>query len=195
MQSVITVVLTIVVLAVLKLGFLLLLSGGDFGRVKLATGCFFKVVRDGEFARKSAELLKPPPPEPPKPVKPSGVPLRFLTLLQREGRLLDFFLEKIDGAPDDLLAAAVRDIHRKCQNALQEHLVLEPVLAGEEESTVEVPAGFDPSAVRLVGNVPDQPPFKGALKHHGWRVKQIKLAPPPEGQDELVVMPAEVDIP
>ena len=53
----------------------------------------------------------------------------------------------------------------------------------------------DPSAIRLTGNVTGQPPFKGTLQHHGWRVKQIKLAKPPEGQDEFVVQPAEVELP
>ena len=41
--------------------------------------------------------------------------------------------------------------------------------------------GFGPVATRL-------------LTRHGWRVAEIKLAPPPEGQDELVLMPAEVEI-
>ena len=195
MDALLIVVLTIIALIALKFLLLLFLSGGDFSRVMLALKSSHQLLRDGEFARKVADLLQPPAPEPAKPVKPSGVPLRFLALLQREGRLVDFFLEKIDNAPDGQLAAAARDIHRKCQAALQEHLVLEPVMQGAEESTVEVPAGFDPSAVRLIGNVPDQPPFRGALKHHGWRVQQIKLAPPPEGQDELVLMPAEVEIP
>ena len=56
-------------------------------------------------------------------------------------------------------------------------------------------AGFDPSAIRLTGNVTGQPPFRGVLKHHGWRVKDFTLAKPPEGQDEFVVAPAEVELP
>jgi hypothetical protein len=116
-------------------------------------------------------------------------------LLQREGRLLDFLLENIQAYPDEQIGAAVRDIHRQAQAALKEHLVLEPVLSQSEGAAVEVPAGFDPSAVRLTGNVTGQPPFKGTLQHHGWRVKEIKLAAPPEGQDEFVLMPAEVELP
>ena len=89
----------------------------------------------------------------------------------------------------------MRELHRKAQAALKEHLTLEPVLSQKEEETVEVPAGFDPSAIRLTGNVSGNPPFRGTLKHHGWRVKDYKLAAPPEGQDEFVVAPAEVEIP
>jgi hypothetical protein len=100
----------------------------------------------------------------------------------------------VQGYPDAQIGAAVRDIHRKCQAALKEHLVLDPVMAQQEGATVEVPAGFDPSAIRIIGNVTGQPPFRGVLQHHGWRVRAIKLAPPPEGQDEMVLMPAEVEI-
>jgi hypothetical protein len=64
-----------------------------------------------------------------------------------------------------------------------------------EGDDVTVPAGFDPSAIRLTGNVTGQPPFNGKLQHRGWRVKELKLAAPPEGQDEFVLMPAEVELP
>src|SRR5262249_41657248 len=140
-------------------------------------------------------FLTPPPPKEPGPVKPDARPLRYLALLQREGRLLDFLLEDIQSYPDAQIGAAVRDIHTKCQTALKEHLVLEPVLGQPEQSTVQVAAGFAPSAIRLTGNVTGQPPFLGTLQHHGWRAKEIKLAPPPEGQDEMVLMPAEVELP
>jgi hypothetical protein len=88
----------------------------------------------------------------------------------------------------------VRTIHQACQKILKEHLDMEPVLKGEEKAMVEVPIGFDPSAIRLTGNVTGQPPFKGTLEHHGWRVKKIKLAKPAEGQDAFVVAPAEVEL-
>jgi hypothetical protein len=134
------------------------------------------------------------PEKPAGPPKPSGAPLRLLALLQREGRLLDFLMEDVQAYNDAQIGAAVRDIHRTCRKALQDHLVLEPILNDAEGSTITVPAGFDPSAVRLTGNVTGQPPFRGALRHHGWRVREVKLAPPPSGQDEFVVQPAEVEL-
>jgi hypothetical protein len=148
-----------------------------------------RMARDADFAQKVRALS-----EPPKPPKPSAEPLRLLTLLQREGRLLDFLLEDVQAIDNERIGAAVRDIHRNCRKALQDHLVLAPVLAGEEQSAVEVAPGFDPSAIRLTGNVTGQPPFRGTLLHHGWRVKEIKLAKPAEGQDEFVVQPAEVEL-
>jgi Domain of unknown function (DUF2760) len=151
-----------------------------------------RMCRDPEFAAKVRQLMAPP--KPPEPPKPSGEPLRLLTLLQREGRLLDFLLEDVEGYANEQIGAAVRDIHRNCRKALQDHLVLVPVLPGEEQSAVEVAPGFDPSAIRLTGNVTGQPPFRGTLLHHGWRVKEIKIAKPPEGHDEFVVQPAEVEL-
>src|SRR2546421_344480 len=84
-----------------------------------------------------------------------------------------------------LIGGGVRDIHKKSQMVLRDHLTLEPIMAGQEEQTVEVPPGFDPSAIRLTGNVTGQPPFRGVLKHHGWRVKAYKLPAPAAGVDEL----------
>jgi hypothetical protein len=133
--------------------------------------------------------------EPPKPVKPSGAPLRMLALLQAESRLVDFLLEDIQGASDEQIGQAVREIHKKAQAALKQHAVIEQVLSGNEGDNTTVPKGFDPSAVRVVGNVTGEPPFAGAINHPGWRVKELKLATPPEGADEFVLQPAEVQIP
>lgn len=88
----------------------------------------------------------------------------------------------------------MRELHRKAQAVIKDHLELEPVLPQNEGDMVEVPKGFDPSAIRLIGNVSGEPPFKGRLVHRGLRVKEIKLAPPPAGQDEFVVAPAEVEL-
>ena len=192
--SLVSIAGTLAVLALLTL----LLGGFNVRRVGLALRSCNRTLRDPEFAGKVELLLAPAASRAasaPGPVRPSGVPLRMLALLQREGRLLDFLLEDIQAYPDAQIGAAVRDIHRQCHAALKEHLVLEPVVAKEEGSNVEIPAGFDPSAVRLTGNVTGQPPFHGTLQHHGWRVTEIKLAAPPEGQDELVLMPAEVELP
>jgi len=173
-----------------------LFAGGfNFGRIGLALRCDWRVLTNAEFSAKIAPLLTPPAPKPATPPKPSGAPLRLLALLQREGRLLDFLLEDIESYPDAQIGAAVRDIHRQCQTALKDHLVLQPVLPQQEGATIEVTTGFDPAAIRLTGNVTGQPPFKGTLQHHGWRVKEIKLAPPPEGQDDFILMPAEVELP
>jgi hypothetical protein len=134
-------------------------------------------------------------PEPPKPARPSGAPLRMLALLQAEARLVDFLMEDIQGASDEQIGQAVREIHKKSQTALKQHAVIEPVLGGTEGDNATVEKGFDPSAIRVVGNVTGEPPFTGVIQHVGWRVKELKLAAPPEGADEFVLQPAEVQIP
>lgn len=167
--------------------------GGAFEAFEIAG----KAKTDEAFAAKlqairaGAEIK---PAEPPKPAKPSGAPLRMLALLQAEARLVDFLMEDISGAGDAQIGQAVREIHKKSQAALKQHAVIEPVLAGNEGDSATVPAGFDPSAVRVVGNVTGAPPFTGQINHPGWRVKDLKLAPPPEGADEFVLQPAEVQI-
>lgn len=134
------------------------------------------------------------PPTPTLSTKPSGAPLRLFTLLQSEARFFDFLMEDLSGASDQQIGAAVREIHKKAQAALKQHLVLEPVMAESEGSTVTVPTGFDPSAVRVLGNVTGSPPFTGQLLHAGWRVKEIKLAAPAAGVNEFVIQPAEVQL-
>jgi hypothetical protein len=189
------VLLTIAGVIVLRLIVVFLLAGGDMRRIGLTIRSSWRILRNPAFAAQVEPLLAPPAPKEDKPVKPSGAPLRLLALLQREGRLLDFLLEDIQAYPDAQIGAAVRDIHRQCHAAVKEHLVLEPVLPQGEGASVEVPPGFDPSAIRLTGNVTGQPPFRGTLQHHGWRVKDLKLTPPPAGQDEFVLQPAEVELP
>ncbi len=192
-QVIEVVLATLAVAVALKLIILLIAGGGSLARVGLATKGFFRILGDAATAAKIAPLLGPP--EPAKPPRLSGVPLRLLSILQRESRLLDFLLEDISGASDDQVGAGVRALHAKAQSVIKERLTLVPVLSGEEETTVTVPAGFDPSAISVTGNVAGQPPFKGVLKHRGWRVTDYKLPTPPEGQDDLVVFPAEVELP
>jgi hypothetical protein len=190
-----TAIATIVGLLALCLIVDVLIHGGNLARIGLAWRAFRRVLHNTTFADQVQAVLTPPPPKPEVPPKPSGAPLRLLALLQRDGRLVDFLLEDVQAYPDAQIGAAVRDIHRQCQAALKEHLDMSPVMPQPEGSSVEVPSGFDPSAIRLTGNVTGQPPFRGTLQHHGWRVKEIKLAPFPEGQDEFVLQPAEVELP
>jgi hypothetical protein len=187
------VVATLAAVVVVAFLVLLALGGGSLARLGLAWHTFRRLLGEPAFADKVKPLFAPP--EPPKPPKPSGEPLRLLALLQREGRLLDFLLEDISGADDQQVGAGVRELHRQAQAVIKEHLTLEPVLPQPEGATVEVPVGFDPSAIRPVGNVTGEPPFRGKLIHHGWRVKSYNLPPPPAGQDEMVIAPAEVELP
>lgn len=190
-----SVILTLAAVAVLKLLYLFVVGKGSLSRFGTAVAIFNKVMGDPAAAARAKSILDLEPPAPPKPTKLSGEPLKLLALLQREGRLLDFLLEDISGAEDQQVGAGVRELHKKSKAILKEHLTLEPILGGEEGGKVTVPAGFDPSAITLTGNVTGAPPFEGVLRHHGWRVKAYKLPAPPAGTDDLVVAQAEVELP
>src|SRR5438046_1787081 len=104
-------------------------------------------------------------------------------------------MEDISGATDEQVGAAMKDLQPKAQAALKKHLTLSSVLPQTEGDTVEVAAGFDPSAIQLVGNVTGKPPFKGTLRHGGWKVAEVRLPKPPERQDPMVLAPTEVELP
>jgi hypothetical protein len=172
-------------------------------RLLLAFRCFFLVLFAGRLPVDAQKLLPPSPkpePEPPKlppkpePAKPDPVAgaLQLLGLLQREGRLVDFLKEEIDGFSDAQIGAAARDVHRGCKKVLAENISVEPVLTDAENSRVRVDPGFDPARIRVVGNVVGEPPWQGTLRHHGWRAANVRL--PASAADPSVVAPAEVEL-
>lgn len=120
--------------------------------------------------------------------------LALLALLQREGRFVDFVRDSVDGASDADIGAAAREVHRGCRKVLDQHLSFEPVMPGAEDETVTVPKGFDPSEVRLIGEAKGEPPYRGTLRHHGWRVVDARLPTLAEGIDRTVIAPAEVEL-
>ncbi len=120
--------------------------------------------------------------------------LHLLSILQREGRLLDFFDEELDQYEDDQIGAAVRSIQEDCKKTIQKYLSPKPVLEGEEGEIVEIEAGFDPDAVKLVGNVKGEPPFKGILRHRGWKAARREVPRLSDVMDSGIIVPAEVEL-
>jgi hypothetical protein len=182
-------------------------------RISYAARCFFAVLSRGEVPEDIAPELVPgaaapaagrefaPEPlpagrvEPPPAEESSDRAVQLLALLQRDGRLVDFLSEDITPYQDAQVGAAVRELHASCRKALEQYVTLEPVLDGEEDRPVTVQEGFDPAAVKLVGNVTGRPPLRGLLRHRGWRVAKINLPSlPPRGTAREVVAPAEVEI-
>jgi len=137
---------------------------------------------------------KPTAPPPAAPVaQPGAEAIRLLAVLQRDGRLIDFLQEDLEGASDADIAAVVRStIYEGCRKTLAAHLKLAPVLDKPEGAQVTVEAGFDPGAIRLSGNVVGNPPFRGTLKHRGWKATEVTL--PKASGDASIVAPAEVEL-
>ena len=123
--------------------------------------------------------------------------LALLALLQREGRFIDFLRDPamLDPSTTDAdIGAAVRAVHRGCLKVLDQYLALEPVMPQDEEAKVSVPKGFDPSEIRLIGEAKGEAPFRGTLRHKGWRVVEAKLPTLADGIDRTVIAPAEVEL-
>jgi hypothetical protein len=194
MEPYLVVILTVVAVTLIEFLVLLVAGGGSLVRFGIARTAFRRILGDPVAAERVRALLEAPP-APPKPARRSGEPLRLLRLLQRDAKMVDFLMQDIAGASDSDIAVFVRDMHPKAQKVLKEHLVIAPVLLQPEGETVEVPRGFDPSAIQLLGNITGQPPYRGTLKHAGWRCTDYNLPAPAEGLDELVLAPAEVDLP
>jgi hypothetical protein len=120
--------------------------------------------------------------------------LQLLSLLQREGRFVDFLEEDVSSFSDAQIGAAARVVHDGCRKAIREHLPLEPVRTEDEGSKIKIEKGFDAHKVRLTGNVTGEAPFTGTLAHRGWKVKEVKLPKMTEGHDATIVAPAEVEV-
>lgn len=152
------------------------------------------VPRDVEPVAPESEVMAPPVPEaPPEDLGDRAVQL--LALLQRDGRLIDFFSENITPFSDEQVGTAARTVHESCRQVLERHIKLEPVIDSEEGQAVMIQKDFDAATTKLLGNVTGEPPMRGVLCHHGWRAAQIDLPPlPPEGPGRSVVAPAEVEI-
>ena len=116
-----------------------------------------------------------------------------LVLFQRAGRLVDFLRENLEGYTDEQIGAAVRKIHLDSAKVLAENFGLVPVVDSAEGGAIELPADFDRNRIKLTGNVPAKPPFKGTLVHKGWRAGAPQFpARNVDAIDPTVVQPAEV---
>ena len=120
--------------------------------------------------------------------------VHLFAVLQREGRLLDFLQEDLAMYDDQQIGAAVRDVHANCRKALRRYLKPEPVMTQAEGETVEVDANFDPQAVKLVGNVVGEPPFRGTLCHRGWQLRHVVVPELADSERPEIIAPAEIDV-
>src|SRR4051812_33967431 len=174
-----------------------------FARLWLAIVCWFRIVFDAQFAANVAALREAGalPAHGERPALPrsdagpvaAGPALHLLALLQREGRLIDFCEEELASFSDAQIGAAARTVHDGCRKALRGAVTLAPVRAEPEGSSVTLPPGFDPQAVRLTGKIVGSPPFSGVLRHHGWKATDVRM--PSASGDPTVLAPAEVELP
>jgi hypothetical protein len=120
--------------------------------------------------------------------------LHLLSVLQREGRFVDFLQEDIAIYEDDQIGAAVRNIHSSCRKVINKNLPIKPIAEGNEGEPITVEKGFDPDAIKLTGRVTGEPPFKGTIRHKGWRAQNLELPDLSAVKDPTIISPAEVEI-
>lgn len=175
-------------------------------RLFVAVRAFFRVLFDAATAKRVETVLlgaepkpqlieKPKPASAAKPKASRSEAITLLAALQREARLVDFFMEKLDDYSDAQIGAAARDVHRDAAAVVERLFALQAVVDCEEGGSLEVPAGFDAGCYRLTGNVTGEPPFRGTVVHHGWRATKCEL-PAWSGVPSAVdiVAPAEVEL-
>jgi hypothetical protein len=178
-----------------------------FARLWLAILCAFRVLFNPVLAGRVRALLElpeggstpTPATTPPASVAISDEQskqdaLGLLALLQREGRLVDFLKQDVDGFGDADVGAAARVVHAGCRKALLGHFELSRVRSESEGTAITVPEGFDGRSIKLTGNVRGSAPYHGVLRHAGWRVDSVRLPALVAGYDARIIAPAEVEL-
>ncbi len=120
--------------------------------------------------------------------------LHTFSVLQREGRLLDFFDEDLGRYEDAQIGAAVRSIQEDCKRAVKKYIDPRPVVDSDEGQPITIPPGFDMDAITLVGHVAGDPPFEGIVKHQGWKAGKKEIPKLSDIQDPTIITPAEIQI-
>jgi hypothetical protein len=179
-------------------------------RLWLSWVCAFRVLFDGQFAARVAALRETAA-EPALPLAPVALPdapvaapatpkpptattgaLQLLALLQREGRFVDFIQQDVAGFGDADIGAAARVVHEGCRRALRAHASVVTV-RNEAEGARVVLESASPD-VKLVGNVAGAAPFRGVLRHRGWRVEGLTLPTLLGAHDPQLVAAAELEL-
>ncbi len=127
---------------------------------------------------------------------PGNGALTLLSLLQTKGRFVDFVMEDIAVHDDLRVAAAARFVHQGCRSVLQDHAKITPLESGSEGEELTVEQSYDPSRIKVVGNV-KQMPCRGVLLHRGWKAEYLRLPQIIQHgrtTGELIISPAEVEV-
>ncbi|HML17413.1 MAG TPA: DUF2760 domain-containing protein [Bryobacteraceae bacterium] len=164
-------------------------------RITLAFRSFFSILFRGALPSDVAQAFGYSKVVPIKPAAPqvSAGPadgaVQILSILQRDARLIDFLMEDVSAYSDEQVGAAVRDVQEQARKSLERYLTLQPVIDGVEGTFTKVD---DPSAVKLVGNVPASGKAPGGtLRHKGWKAEKVDL---PKTTPGKILALAEIEI-
>lgn len=158
----------------------------------VAFKAFFKALKEPQKGQNFVDDIQAPTSK--QLDSPDTAHLRLLSYLQQSGRLIDFLKEDLTTFNDAQVGAAVRKIHQDCRLVLEDLVTIRPLKDEEEGTTVQIPKGYNPSEIKVVGKVKGEPPFTGILVHRGWKAHKRSL-PKKLGEQSLeVICPAEIEI-
>lgn len=186
-------------------------------RIGLAFVVFFRILFNERHALAVAALEQGTSPEPgaegPRPAResaparaaapaatsaaapaPDAGALVLLSLLQAEGRFVDFVQQDINAYPDSDVGAVARVVHAGCRKVLSSHLHIEAIRGEPEGQRVALEPGFDPNLIKLTGNVAGEGRLSGVLRHRGWQATQVHLPVVIDRAGTAVLAPAEVEL-
>jgi hypothetical protein len=168
-------------------------------RIVLAFRAFFALLFHGRLpedmlpAHKAAPAPVPVAPSKPEVRLEDGA-LQLLGILQRDARILDFFMEDIGSYSDEQVGAAARDVHTHTRDILLRHFAPAPLIDAVEGSVAN-PTDNNPAHVKYIGNVPATgKPGAGVLRHKGWRATAATMPRVNSRQDLAVLAPAEIEL-
>lgn len=157
----------------------------------LAFKAFWKAFKEPEKGKQFIDGKQ----EAPKQIEAAETAhLRLLSDLQQAGRLIDFLKEDIAPFTDAQIGAAVRKIHQDCSHALEELVTIRPLREEKEGATIQVPKGYDPLEIKVIGKVKGEPPFTGTLVHRGWKAHKRSLPKKTGQQAAEVICPSEIEV-
>jgi hypothetical protein len=161
------------------------------GKLGNAFNAFFAVLK-GETAQQQETQNVKEPTVNTEQISSDAV-CHILSLLQREGRLIDFLKEDITNFSDEQVGHAVREIHKNCNKMLSDYIVISPVISDKNEGdNLTLSADeYNPKKIKLLGNVPEEAPYTGRIQHKGWRIESINLPKRQTTDDERIIYQAE----
>jgi hypothetical protein len=170
-------------------------------RIVLAFRAFFALLFSGvlpaDILAQLGLIVKPAPvpAPPPKPeIKPEDGALQLLGMLQRDARVLDFFMEDLAPHPDDQIGAIAREVQGNAREVLIRHFAPVAVIDAVEGSPA-TPGSLGAASLKYIGNVPaNGKPPGGILRHKGWRASAVNLPKLNSRQDLAVLAPAEIEV-
>lgn len=120
--------------------------------------------------------------------------LRLLSLLQEESRIIDFFQEDISSFSDEQIGKAIRNMHAGCHKRLEELVTIRPIFEEKEGETVSIPEDFNGQEIKILGKGSKKAPFKGILKHKGWKAHKHSLPKSLGNLQDEIIQAAEVEL-